>query len=79
MKVHDVRKVTGRGLVVDLDAEGTPKGALRVGTLLHQGERAWRIVSVVCASRVIPNPWRLSVVVRGVDHEFSPQKTELTL
>lgn len=63
-------QIHGRGLVVLVDASGVPVGGLRIGCLVHQGERAWTIVGIESAVGLSVSP-RVGLVLRpeaGAEH-----------
>lgn len=44
MTVQDVFEIKGRGIVAVVNPESIPLGGLKLGILLHQGDRAWKVV-----------------------------------
>ena len=44
MQVIFVHVIKGRGIVAVVDATDIPKGALKLGIFVHQGEKSWKIV-----------------------------------
>lgn len=44
MTVQDVFEIKGRGIVAVVNPESVPIGGLKLGILLHQGDRAWKVV-----------------------------------
>ena len=51
VKVTEVFTVKGRGTIAIVDTAGLPRGAIKLGVLVHQGERAWKVSGVESAVR----------------------------
>ncbi len=46
MKITSVNKIYGRGTVVVVALEGVPWYGIKIGILIHQGDRAWKVSNI---------------------------------
>ena len=79
MKVLHAETVKGRGIVARVDASEIPRGGLRVGILVHQGELAWKLVGV-STPRPPPPQGQVDLLLRpDGQHELVPATGALLL
>lgn len=78
MKVLGVYNIKGRGTVVAVDTGDVPIGALKIGVLVWQGERAWKVTGVEMIRPSRP-AGQVGLLLCGEGHDTVPETTELLL
>ncbi len=79
IKLLNIYRIKER-TVAFIDVSQVPRGGLRIGILVHQGDKAWKLIGVASNPRGAPITLDTIVVsLQGVGHDEPPVVGDLFL